>query len=143
MPYKINKIDVHAGDIMNRPGMLARVLEALAAAGADLEFVIARQVSENTSRVFVAPLSNKKVVRAAADVGLRRAVGLYALRIEGPDKPGLGARITRAIADAGLNIRGLSAASPGKSNVCYIAFAHADEVARATKALKKLLAGRR
>jgi len=142
MAYKISKIEVYAGDIMNRPGMLARVLEALSTAGADLEFVIARQVSENTSRVFVSPLSNAKIVRAAADVGLRRAIGMYALRIEGPDKPGLGARITRAIADAGVNIRGLSAASPGKSNVCYIGFAKADDLASAMKAVKRALSRR-
>lgn len=142
MSYKVSKIQVYAGDIMNRPGMLARVLEALAAAGANLEFVIARRVTENTSRVFVAPLNNAKVLRAAADVGLSRAAAMHALRIEGPDRPGLGARITRAIADAGVNIRGLSAASPGKRNVCYIAFAKADELTRAMSALKKLLGGR-
>lgn len=142
MSYKISRVEIYAGDIMNRPGMLARVLEALAAAGANLEFVIARRVTENTSRVFVAPLKGPKVIRAAADVGLSRAAAMHALRIEGPDKPGLGARITRAIADAGVNIRGLSAASPGKNNVCYIAFSKADELTRATIALKKLLGGR-
>lgn len=142
MPYRITRVEVYAGDVMNRPGMLARILEAVSAAGANLEFVIARRVTENTSRVFIAPLTTAKTIRAAADVGLHKAAGTHALRIEGPDKPGLGARITRAIADAGLNIRGLSAASPGKSNVCYISFATGDELATATRILKKALSGK-
>ncbi len=139
MPWKISKVETFAGDIMNRPGMLARVLENLANAGADLEFVIARRVSENTSRVFLSPISGAKQARAAADVGLNRAAGMHVLRIEGPDQPGLGARITRAIADAGVNMRGLSSASPGKGNICYIAFATAQDLAAATKAVRKVL----
>jgi len=140
MAFSVKPVDVYAADTMNRPGMLARLLEALAAAGANLEFVIARRVSENTSRAFVAPLKGKKVLRAAADVGLVKAAGMHAIRIEGPDRPGLGAAITRAIAAGGINIRGLSAASIKKQSVSYIAFATKDEMTAAMKAAKKALA---
>jgi hypothetical protein len=142
MAVSIKRVEVWAADIMNRPGMLARVLEALASGGANLEFVIARRVSEDTSRVFVAPLRGAKQLRAAADVGLSRAAGMHAIRVEAPDRPGLGAKITRAIAAAGLNIRGLSAAAPKKQSVCYVAFARADEAERAVKVLRKALAAR-
>jgi len=142
MPYKISKADVHAVDILNRPGMLARVLEALDNAGANLEFVIARRVSSNTSRVFLAPLKGKAQMRAAADVGLVHADGIHTVRIEGPDKAGLGARMTRALAAAGLNIRGVSAASIKKGSVCYVAFATENDASLAAKVLKKLLGGK-
>ncbi len=56
MPYTVKKVDIWAGDILNRPGMLARVLESLTQAGAQLDFMIARRVNEQTSRLFVAPV---------------------------------------------------------------------------------------
>lgn len=140
MLYLIKPVDVYVTDTMNRPGMLSRILEALCNAGANLEFVIARRVSQNTSRVFVAPLKGVKALRAAHDVGLVRAAGMTALRIEGPDRPGLGAYLTRGLAAVGLNIRGLSAASIKKRSVCYLAFATKEEAALAQKTIKKLLA---
>ncbi|MEK6644344.1 MAG: amino acid-binding protein [Planctomycetota bacterium] len=139
MSYVMKPIGVYAIDIMNRPGMLARILEALSNAGADLEFVIARRVTQNTTRVFVAPLKGAKVLRAAKDVGLQIAEGMHALRIEGPDRPGLGAMMTRGLASAGLSIRGLSAASIKKRSVCYIALATEAEMVTAQKVLKKVL----
>jgi hypothetical protein len=38
--------------------------------------------------------------------GLSPATGVAALRVEGTDRPGLGAKMTGAIADAGINLRG-------------------------------------
>lgn len=139
MAYKVGKVEVWAGDVRNRPGMLARVLEALSNAGADLEFVVARRVTENTTRVFVAPLSSAAQRRAAGDVGLVRAVGMHTLRIEGPDRPGLGARITRAVADAGINVRGLSSAAVSRKSVCYMALATEEDAKEATRAVKREL----
>ncbi len=139
MAHSVTSVDVYAADIMNRPGSLARLLEALAAGGANLDFVIARQVSDNTSRVFVAPLKGAKQLRASGDAGMGKAKGMYGIRIVGPDKAGLGAAITRGIAAAGINIRGLSSGSVAKKNVCYIAFNTADEAKRATQAVKKAL----
>lgn len=143
MAFSIKPVDVYATDMMNRPGMLARILEALATAGANLEFTIARRVSENTSRVFVAPLKGAKVLRAAADVGLVKAAGTYAIRLEGPDRPGLAATLTRAIASEGINLRGLSAASFKKTCVCYISLGTKEDMASAMKAVKKALGRRR
>ena len=142
MAYSIRPVEVFAADMMNRPGRLARILEALAAAGANLEFVIARRVNENTSRAFLAPLKGKKALQAAAAVDLQKAKNMHALRIEGPDKPGLGAYLARCLASNGLNLRGLSAASMARRNVCYIAFATAADAAVATKILKKSLRGK-
>jgi hypothetical protein len=137
--YTINKVDVWAGDIRNRPGMLARVLEALAQSGAELEFLIARRVTENTSRVFLAPLKGVKQKRTALDVGLVQAEGMNSLRIEGPDRAGLGALVARAVADHGLNLRGASGAAIGRKTVLYLAFESADEVKAAAGVVRKLL----
>lgn len=139
MPYTIKKVEVWAGDLLNRPGMLARVLEALAQAGAQLEFLVGRQVTKQTSRVFVAPLRGKKQKQTAAEVGLVSATGMHSIRIEGADRPGLGAEMARAVAAAGINIRGVSGATIGRKSVVYLAFKTGDEASAATKVIQKLL----
>ncbi len=139
MPYTIKKVEVWAGDILNRPGMLARVLEALTNAGAQLEFMIARRLNEKTSRVFLAPIKGVKQHRAASDVGLVRASGMHSLRIEGPDRAGLGARITRAVADQGINLRGASAASVGQKAVFYLAVDSEPNLKEAMRVVRKVL----
>jgi predicted amino acid-binding ACT domain protein len=139
MPYTINKVDVWAGDILNRSGMLARVIEALTNAGAQLEFMIARRVNDKTSRVFFAPIKGAKQHRAASDVGLVRASGMHSLRIEGSDRAGLGAAITRAVADKGINLRGASAAAIGKKAVFYLAVESEQNLREATRVVRKFL----
>lgn len=136
MSMIVQEVNVWAGDLMNRPEKLARVLEALASAGAELEFLVARRVSETTSRVFVAPLRNERQQLAAMDVGLVPATGMHAIRIDSPDRQGLGAEITRAVAAAGINIRGATAATIGGRNVFWLAFRTADEMNAAQAAIQ-------
>ena len=137
MAYKISIVDVWAGDIVNKPGMLARVLEGVSNAGAKLEFMIARKASDTTSRVFISPIKGKKVKQAAADVGLVPTQNMHALCIEGTDRPALGADITRAVAAQGINLRGASAAAIGKRAVVYLAFDSAEDSEKAAKIAKK------
>ncbi len=139
MAYEIGKVDVWAVDVLNQPGTLARALEALRNAGAQLEFVIARRAAENTSRVFLAPIKGAKQKQAAADVGITLASGMHAFRIEGPDRPGLGADLTRAIANQGINLRGVSAAVVGRRSVTYLAFDSEQDMKVAVTIVKKLL----
>lgn len=139
MAYRITRVDVWAADILNRPGMLARVLEALRNAGAEVEFLIARRVTEHTSRVFVSPIKGRRQQQAAADVGLVPAVGMHALCVKGPNRPGLAAEITRAVATAGINLRGVSAAVIGPTAALYLAFAKRDELLAAGKLIRRLL----
>lgn len=139
MSYQIRKVDVWAVDLLNRPGMLARVLEMLAASGASLEFLVARRVTENTSRTFVAPLKGARQIRAAREAGLAPASGMHTLRLSGPDRPGLGAVLTRALADAGLNVRGVSIAAAQRRLLAYFAFRTAADAAAAQRAIRSAL----
>ncbi|MCK6482558.1 MAG: ACT domain-containing protein [Phycisphaerae bacterium] len=143
MTYRITRNEAWAGDIVNRPGMLARSLEALSLAGASLEFLIARRVNEDTSRVFVSPLRNTKQKNAARDIGMVPAAGMHVMRIDGPDKPGLAAQICRAVADRGVNIRGSSAAVLGRKVVLYLAFETEAELKEAMQATRKALKPKR
>ncbi len=144
MAIEIKKIDVWAGEVEDRPGGLHAKLEALGQAGANLDFVIARRAPEkpNTSVVFLAPLKGTKQTKAAESVGLAKTDNLHSLRLEAPDKPGLGVKITGVLKDAGINLRGLSAAAVARRCVVYFAFDNADDAKKAAQLLKKSLAGK-
>ena len=60
------------------------------------------------------------------------------LRIEGGDKQGLGSKITRAIGNAGINAKGVSAAVIGNKFVAYISFDSEEDADKATAALNRL-----
>jgi hypothetical protein len=137
MDFEVTKVDVWAGAIEDRPGALAEKLEALTNARANLEFVIARRDTPGKGVVFLAPLKGAAQVRAAKKAGLAKTASLHSLRLEGPDRRGLGALITRALADAGINLRGLSAAALGRRHVTYFAFDSAEDARRAGPILKK------
>jgi hypothetical protein len=59
--------------------------------------------------------------------------------VEGADKAGLGAKMTNALAEAGINLRGLSAAALGRRGVSYFAFDSAADADAAIRVLKKAL----
>lgn len=139
MPYTINTVDVWAGTVADRPGGAAEKLSALSEAGANLEFVIARRDKPGKGILFCAPLKGASQTRAAKRAGLSKAESLRSLRVEGPDKAGLGATMTGALADAGVNVRGISAAALGKRAVVYFAFDSPKEASRGRQVIKKAL----
>ena len=140
MALNVTRADVWAAGIEDRPGGLAGKLAALAEAGAQLEFVVARRASEKpgTGVVFLTPLKGAAQIRAAKKAGFAKTESLHSLRVEGPDQPGLGAKITQALAQAGVNLRGLSAAAIGRRCVVHLALDSADDAAKAARLLKRL-----
>jgi hypothetical protein len=141
MAYSIRKVDVWVGEIEDRPGGLAKKIETLAKAGASLEFIISRRAPGDPDKgvVFLTPIKGTKQNRAASEAGLNTTNSLHSVRVEGPDRPGLGIKMTRALADAGINLRGLSAAALGRRSVSYFAFDKVEDADNAVKLLKKAL----
>ncbi len=135
MKSDVRRVDIWAASIEDRPGGLAQKLDALAQAGADLEFVIARRAPEKTGTgvVFVTPIKGAKQIKAAKEAGFEKTQSLCALRILATNKPGLGAKIARLLGDAGINIRGFSGAAIGNRAVFHLAF---DSAADANKAIR-------
>ena len=144
MAIEIGKVNVWAGEMKDRPGGLGEKLGALSEAGANLEFVIARRAAEKPGAgvVFLAPLRGAAQTRAAGNVGLSKATNLHSLRLEGPDRAGLGTKITECLSEAGINMRGLSAAAVGRRMVCYLAFDSDADAKKAGRILKKALSGK-
>ena len=139
MALDVTQVEVWAATIEDRPGGLAEKLDALAAAGANLGFVIARRTPEGPGDgvVFVTPIAGD-AAEAAKAAGFAVAASLRSLRVEASDEAGLGARITGAVAAAGVNLRGISAAAIGDRCVCYLAFDSPEDSAKAEDTLKSL-----
>ena len=139
MALKVKGVDVWVASIQDRPGAVAEKLRGLAAAAASLEFVISRRSPEKpgTGVVFLTPLKGAGQTAAAAKLGFRKTTH-SSIRIEGPDKPGMGAKITAALAAGGINLRGVSAAAIGKRFVAYVALDTPADAAKAVRILKEL-----
>jgi hypothetical protein len=140
MNLKATRATLWAASIEDRPAGLADKIEPLANAGARLEFILARRAPETPGKgvVFLAPLAGLKQCRTAVNNGFYRANGLHSVRIEGTDKPGLAAKIARALAEAGINLRGFSATRVGRKFIGYLALDDIDDVSASMRVLKKL-----
>jgi predicted amino acid-binding ACT domain protein len=139
MALKVSRAEVWACTIEDRVGGAAEKLEALSAGGANLEMVLARRTEQPGQGVmFVTPVKGAKAVKAAQATGFGKPQNIHSVRIEGGDKPGLGAKISRALGNAGVSFRGVSACAIGRKFVSYIACDSAEDAARAVAALKKL-----
>jgi hypothetical protein len=140
MAYTITPVDVWVGAVEDRPGGLAEKLEALFDSGHNLDFMLAMRTLEmpGTGVVLVSPVEGEAGVEGNAGTReLSLWTTVHALRVEGPDRAGLAAQVTRAVAGLGISLRGASAARLGDRAVIHLAF---DSSADADKALAALTA---
>lgn len=139
MRMDVSRVDVWAASIEDRPGGLAEKLNALAEAGADLEFIIARRTPEKpgTGVVFVTPIRGPRQIRAAKEVGFTKTQSLHGVRLATGNKPGFGAELTTQLAEAGINLRGLSGATISNRAVFHLAFDSISDASKAIRILKK------
>jgi predicted amino acid-binding ACT domain protein len=92
---------------------------------------------ETTTRAAIElfPVSGKKATAAAEQAGLR-PFELACLLVEGDNRPGFGAALGRALADAGINIVFLVAQVIGRRFTAVIGFETEEAAAAATKTIK-------
>jgi hypothetical protein len=140
MALEVKQVDVWAASIEDRPGGAAGKLAALSKAGVNLEFVVARRSPDKpgTGVLFAALIEGDKAVAAAKAAGFAKAESMHSVHLTGPDSPGLGGKIAGALAAAGINLRGLSAAAIRGTCACYLAFDTAADAAKAVGILKRL-----
>src|SRR5687768_14687031 len=95
MAYSVKKVDVWAGEIADRPGGLAEKIQSLSNAGANLEFLIARRAADRPGAgvVFVTPSRGAKQKTAAQGTGFAMTDSLHSVRVDGPDKAGVAAKM--------------------------------------------------
>jgi hypothetical protein len=138
MAFEVTMAEVWTAELEDRPGALAERVEALQAAGADLEMAIVRP-SVNMGLLCVAPIVGGAQTRAAEKIGLKKDSSLHALRIVGSDSPGLIASIARTLADAQIDISTVWAAALGKRSALYISFVSNSDANRAAQLLRAKL----
>jgi hypothetical protein len=135
----VKKIQLWVNIGADRKGFLADSLEKLAEAGADLEVVMAYRFPEELDRaaVEVFPIDGKTAEAAARKVGFELSK-TPCLWVEGEDHRGLGARMARAIADAGVSMTFHMAQRVGRKFAAAIGFASEDDLLTARKAIEGL-----
>ena len=97
MDLLVERVDVWAATIEDRPGGLAQALATLRDVGADLQFIIARRAESGKGVLFVTPLQGDREIAAAAQVGFNVANTLHSVRVMGRDRPGIAADLTRSL----------------------------------------------
>src|SRR5262245_58947228 len=123
MALSVKRITLWRAEVENQPGVLARTLEPLARAGADLRVVMGYRFHQAPERAAIElyPVVGKKATAAAGDAGLSPSE-IPCLLIEGDNRPGLGAAIGRGLADAGLNLAFVIAQVIGRKFTAAIGF---------------------
>jgi hypothetical protein len=139
MDLTVERVEVWAASIEDKPGSLATILAGLRKAGADLNFILARRAPEQSGRsvVFVTPLYGDAELEAAATLGFNLTASVHAVRVEGENWPGIAAELTALLAAAGINLRGLSAAVLGTQFVLYLGLDSAEDAATAASILQQ------
>ncbi len=137
MAVSIRKITLWRTQVAHRPGALAELLEPLAAAGADLQTVMGYRIPGQKERavIEVAPVSNRKVARAAREGGLTPG-GAPTLLVLGDNRPGLANRIARALSDSGVNIAFLVAQVVGRRYSAVFGFENEADLDKAADRIR-------
>jgi predicted amino acid-binding ACT domain protein len=140
MTIMAKKADMWAGAVLDRPGSLAKKLAALAAGGANPQFVLARRAPEEPGMgvLFVAGIEGVRQQKAARAAGMIKTKKMSSIRVEGPDRKGIAAQMSAALAEAGVNLRGLSAIAAGKRFVAFLALDSAGEAGKALRAIRNM-----
>jgi hypothetical protein len=140
MGFKLDRVHVWSGEIVDQAGGMASKLAYLAQSGANLEYILTRRQSDKpgTGVLYVAPVSGAAQVRAARSAGLTEVHDPVVLRVEGDNQAGLAHRLTQKWALAGINLQGLSMSVLGGKFVGYAAFDTADDANRAAQILADL-----
>jgi hypothetical protein len=137
MGFKLERVHVWSGEVVDQAGGMAKKLAPLAEAGANLEFISTRRQADRpgTGVILIAPVTGAAQVRAARAVGLGEDQLAVVLRVEGDNEAGLGFKLTQQWATAGINLQALTMAVLGNR---FIGFASFDTVADANKAAQIL-----
>lgn len=140
MGFKLERIHVWSGEIVDQAGGMAAKLQPLADAHANLEYILTRRQPHmpGTGILFVAPVTGPAQVRAARAAGLAETHETVVLRVEGDNEAGLGFKLTQQWALAGINLQGLTMSVLGNKFVGYAAFDTVHDANRAAQILADL-----
>jgi hypothetical protein len=139
MSVTLKRILLWRKEVENRAGVLAEALEPFAKAKTDLQVVMGYRYpgAENKCAVEIYPVKGNKLTASAQGAGLT-ASSIPTLLVEGDNKAGLGHAITKAIADAGVNVSFLVAQVIGRRYSAVIGFQNEADAEKAGMLIKKV-----
>jgi hypothetical protein len=144
MPVTVKNISLWRKEVENEVRMLARTLEPVTKAGANLRVLMGYRYPGDATKAAIElyPVSGKKVTAAAAGAGLV-ASSIPTLLVEGDDKPGLGLAITEGISGAGVNMSFFVAQSIGRRFSAVLGLETEADARTAAPIIKKATASKR
>jgi hypothetical protein len=141
MAVTVKKVVLWRKELDNHPGLLATTLEPLAAAGADLQVVMAYRYPGGAAKAAIElhPVAGRQSTVAAKTAGLAPSA-IPALLIQGDNRQGLGHTLAKAIGDAGINLSFVMAQVVGRRYAATFGFENEADATRAVALLKKAAA---
>jgi hypothetical protein len=141
MAVTVKKVVLWRKELDNHPGLLATTLEPLAAAGADLQVVMAYRYPGGADKAAIElhPVADRQSTAAAKTAGLAPSP-IPALLIQGDNRQGLGHALAKAIGDAGINLSFVMAQVVGWRYAATFGFENEADATRAVALLKKAAA---
>jgi len=139
MDLDVQHIEVWEANIVDQPGGLAHVLDALEDAGIGIEFFVALRGAPGSGRgrVLLTPLDGEHQVAVAARAGFHVPADLHTVRISGRNRAGLVAGLPGMIARLGVNLRGFTASVVGSGFVAYVATDSESDAERVVNAIRR------
>ena len=140
MGFKLDRVHVWSGEVMDQAGGVAAKLALLAQSGANLEFIYTKRLENRPGMgmLYVAPITGAMQLRSARSAGLSETDNPVVLRVEGDNQAGLAHRLTQQWALAGLSMQGLMMSVLGNKFVGYASFDTVTDANRAAAILGDL-----
>jgi len=140
MSFRLDRVHVWSCEVPDEAGGVAARLHALAEAGANLQYVGTRRQPDKpgTGVLYIAPVQGPEQVRAAKAVGLREVFSPVVIKVEGDNRAGLAARLTREWALADISFSGLTMTMLDSKFIGYAAFDNAADANRAATILAQI-----
>jgi hypothetical protein len=143
MANTVKPIALWRAEVDDEPGKVSGVLAPLASTGADLQVLMAYRLhGQKRGAIELFPVTGRRAGAAARSSGLNPAA-IPALLVEGDNKPGVAYAMTRAIADAGINLRFVVGQAIGRKCSFVVAFDSDTDLKAASGLIRKAAAGRR
>jgi hypothetical protein len=134
----VKRIVLWRGELDDRPGALAEVLEPIAAAGANLGVVMGYYQGGNQPThavIELAPVAGRRLTEAVEGAGLVPSA-IPVLLVTGSNRAGLAHKVAHALARAGINLRFLMAQTVGRSYSAVLGFEKEADAARAVPLIR-------
>ena len=139
MAVTVKTIKYWRGVVEHQPGVLARVLEPIAATGQNLQVVMGYRMHEGKAAIELYPVTGKKSVAALEAAGFS-APPIPALLVQGDDRAGLGLATAKALSEAGINIAFLVGQVVGRRFTAVFGFESEADTKKAAGLIKKAAA---